>query len=261
MTAAGSFLRDLDRTLLMPVARGYRRLARGRRRPPALTIVAGLSVAAVLVAAVWQANQAAPTTDTSVGQVVRVGVAQGGSIPDYELSSRAELAALGDAGEPAYALVSFSAYLAPDRLPPVLAKVKIIDVYVRVPLERIQTEIVRVSASVVPADVVRGMDTLAARKTAEAASYREQLAKAADPGLADVYSAGARTAEAEATAYAEHCSCAYAAVVSATPAELRALAGRPGVRAVDPAPEIHRLDRTVFLPPLPEQKQRAIPVG
>lgn len=257
MTSAGSFLRDLDRTLLVPVARGYGRLASGRRRPRALTVAACLSVAGILVAAVWQANQAAPAVDTSVGQVVRVGVAQGASIPAYEQATRTELAGLS--GAQTYALVSFIAYLAPDRLEPVLAGVTVADVYVRVPLDRVQTEIVRVPATRVPADVVSGMDSLAERKLREAASYREQLAKAPTAGLADVYSSGARTADAEATAYAEHCSCAYAAVVKATPADLRALAARSGVRSVDPAPEVGRLDRAVFLPPLPEQRQRATP--
>ncbi|MEV4386571.1 hypothetical protein AB0J68_12800, partial [Micromonospora sp. NPDC049580] len=32
------------------------------------------------------------------------------------------------------------------------------------------------------------------------------------------------------------------------------VAARPDVRAVDPAPEVYRLDRTVFTPPLPEQR-------
>jgi hypothetical protein len=34
---------------------------------------------------------------------------------------------------------------------------------------------------------------------------------------------------------------------------LAELTGRAGIRVVDPAPEIRRLDRTVFLPLLPEQ--------
>ncbi|MBM0239561.1 hypothetical protein JNW88_24810, partial [Micromonospora sp. ATA32] len=37
------------------------------------------------------------------------------------------------------------------------------------------------------------------------------------------------------------------------PAVLRRVAARAGVRAVDPAPEVRRLDRAVFTPPLPEQ--------
>jgi hypothetical protein len=68
-----------------------------------------------------------------------------------------------------------------------------------------------------------------------------------------VYDGGARVAEAEAVAYRRRCSCVYAAIVRATPAALAELAGRPGVRAVDAAPEVRRLDRAVFLPPLPEQ--------
>jgi hypothetical protein len=74
-----------------------------------------------------------------------------------------------------------------------------------------------------------------------------------------VYASGAEVATAEAAAYRRHCSCVYAAVVHAAPAALRALADRPEVRVVDPAPEIRRLDRTVFLPPLPDQVTRAEP--
>jgi hypothetical protein len=50
-------------------------------------------------------------------------------------------------------------------------------------------------------------------------------------------------------------------VVHAAPAALRALAQRSEIRAIDPASEVKRLDRTVFLPPLPEQTDRVRPVG
>jgi len=68
-----------------------------------------------------------------------------------------------------------------------------------------------------------------------------------------------RVAQAEAEAYRQQCSCVYALIVRAAPAELAKLAERPEVRAVDPAPEARRLDRTVFLPPLPEQVGAARP--
>jgi len=178
-----------------------------------------VAVAAVLLSAVLLSGQR-PAGDPTVGDVVRVGVSQGQSIPAYLQDSRAELAALAaspTAGQAeTYALVTLRAYLAPQRLAAVLAGVSVSHVYARVPLPRTQTEIVRIPAVQVPDDV-------------------------------------------QALAYRERCSCVYAGVVRATPAVLRDVAARPGVRVVDPAPEVRRVDRAVFLPPLPEQADTARP--
>lgn len=59
--------------------------------------------------------------------------------------------------------------------------------------------------------------------------------------------------------YRTGCACLYAAVVRAEPVAPRGVAARPEVRAVDPAPEVSRLDRTVFTPLLPEQREVARP--
>jgi hypothetical protein len=64
-----------------------------------------------------------------------------------------------------------------------------------------------------------------------------------------------------AAGYRELCACVYAAVVRAKPAALDVVAARPEVRIVDPAPEVRRLDATVFLPPLPEQTDRKDPTA
>lgn len=245
-------LADLDRVLLAPIARVF-----AGRPPRGLTLVACLTAAAAIATAVWQADRAAPA-DLSGGDVVRVGVAQGASIPLYAQSSRRELAALASAGAPeSYALISFSEYLAPERLTPILGGVTLTTVYARVPLAGSQTEIVRIPATKVPIDVTLGMDQIAARKAREAADYRARLLGKVDASLADVYRSGARRAAAEQEAYAAHCACAYAAVVRATPAALEQVATRADVRIVDPAPEVRRLDRAVFLPPLPDQRDTA----
>jgi hypothetical protein len=68
---------------------------------------------------------------------------------------------------------------------------------------------------------------------------------------------GTRIDRVPAAGYRGLCACLYAAVVRATPAALDVVAARPEVRIVDPAPEVRRLDATVFLPPLPEQADRA----
>lgn len=261
---AAELLRKLDDRLLPPLARGAQRLAGGRLRPRLLTGAALAGAVGVLLTVAWAADRA-PAGDPSVGDVVRVGVRQGDSVPDYIAAGRGELAGLlaaepGSAapGQP-YALVSFAGYLAPDRLTPVVGGVSLVQVHARVPLPRVQTQLVRITAFRVPDDVTAGMLATAARKDREAADYRRLAAELTGAGaevdrLRAVYDSGAAVAEAEATAYRTRCSCVYAAVVRASPAALEQIAGRPEVRAVDPAPEVRRLDRTVFVAPLPEQR-------
>lgn len=258
----GDRLGAIDQALLAPVARGYRRIFAGRRRPHGLTVAACLVAALALSAAVWQADRAAPAADMSGGHVVRVGVAQGASIPGYAEASRSELRSLAAGGAPeSYALIAFTSYLAPDRLTPILGGVSVAAVYVRLPIEGAQTEIVRIPATKVPVDVVTGMEQIADRKGREAGQYADKLRTESDPQLLAVYRSGEKVAGAERDAYAEHCACAYAAVVRATPAALEQIAARPDVRVVDAAPEVLRLDRAVFWPPLPEQRTVAVPPG
>ena len=234
---------------------------RGRSRSGLLTWAALLGAAAVLLAAVW-VDRREPVGDRTVGEVTRVGVATGDPIPAYLRASADELARLTAGSPPAtgegtWALVSFSAYLTPQRLASTLGGVPVSAVVARVPLPGRQTEIVRIAAIRVPDDVVAGMGEVAARKDREAADYRARAAApsgAADPELRRVYDTGAQVSAAEAAAYRAGCACVYAAVVRSTPEALRGLAARPGVRVVDPAPEVLRLDRTVFTPPLPEQR-------
>lgn len=256
----GDLLRQVDRQLLPPLARGMARLGHGRLR--LLTSVALLCSAAVLVTAVWAADRR-PVVDQTVGEVTRVGVSQGQSIPGYVESSRGELRALLAAGpaEPArqtYALVTMTAYLAPDRLTPVLTGVSVSEVFSRLRRPGTQTQIVRIPAFRIPEDVVAGMLQVADLKDQEVLDYQERSASVTGDGaqerdLRRWYDSGARVADEEATAYRSQCSCVYAAVVRAEPVVLDRLASRPEVRAVDPAPEVRRLDRTVFTPPLPEQ--------
>lgn len=266
----GELLRRLDSRLLPPLARGLARLSQGPVRPRVLTVAALLSVTAVLVTAVWAAERG-PVVAQGGGDVVRVGATEGQSIPGYVRSSRerldALLAAPATEGAPAetYALVTFSDYLSPDRLAPVLDGVSVSEVFGRVPLPGAQTQIVRIPAFRIPADVVAGMDQVADRKDAEARDYESRRAGLGDDEghreLRELYDSGVRIAAAEAAAYRSHCACLYAAVVRATPARLDEVARRANVRAVDPAPELRRLERAVFLPPLPEQRDVVRPPG
>ncbi|WP_432977094.1 hypothetical protein [Dactylosporangium sp. CA-233914] len=253
-------LQQLDQRLLPPVGNVLARAFRGAQRLRAFTAVVGVVAVTATLLAVHRSN--GPHSDPSLGDVLRVGVAEGASIPAYLQAGQNELAALpGDT--PVYALVSFTAYLAPERLAPVLAEVSVSSVFARVPLPRTQTELVRLGAYKLPDDVVAAMDETARRKTEEAQHYRDLLARVSDipDENRELYLSGAIVADQEATAYREHCSCVYAAVVYAPPAALRSVAARPETRVVDPIAELQRLDRTVFLPPLPEQTTVAEPVS
>ncbi|TDC33933.1 hypothetical protein E1211_18380 [Micromonospora sp. 15K316] len=255
---AGDLLRQIDQRLLPLLSRVVARLGETSARSRVLTGTALLSVTAVLLTAVWAADDR-PAGDPTVGEVTRVGVVDGDSVPGYVRAAAADLAALAEpAATPAdgtYALVSLDSYLAPQGLDAVLGDVSVAAVFGRVPLPGRQTEIVRIPAQRVPDDVIAAMAAVAARKEREATDYRARAAATTgDAELRRLYTSGAEVAAAEATAYRTGCACVYAAVVRAQPAALRAVASRRAVRAVDPAPEVQRLDRTVFTPPLPEQR-------
>ncbi|GIJ21419.1 hypothetical protein [Micromonospora lutea] len=257
---AGDLLRKLDQRLLPRLAATVTRLGQGPSRTPLLGWVATLSCVTVLATALL-ATGGPPAQDQTVGEVTRVGVVEGDSIPRYEATAAADLAALAgrSLGDGTYALVSLTEYLTPSRLAAVVGDVGVAFVFGRVPLPERQTEIVRIPAQRVPEDVTAGMAKLAERKEREAADYRARataLGGGAPPEreLRDLYLSGAQVAAAEAAAYRAGCACLYALVVRAEPAKLRGVAARSGVRVVDPAPEVRRLERTVFTPPLPEQR-------
>lgn len=263
---AGDMLRQLDQRFLPRLSRALIRLSEGQTRWGALVWAAVLSVAAVLGTAVWTADQETMGGRTA-GDVTRVGVSEGDSIPSYLRSASKELEVLA-ASPPAsgetFALVSLATYLAPQRVSPILGDLAVLEVFARVPLPGRQTQIVRIVTRRVPADIMAGMRLVAEGKERQAAEYRGRRNALledsdAEGELRQFYDSGAEVAAAEATAYRSYCSCLYAAVVRAAPAVLRALAARPGVRGVDPAPEVRSLDEAVFSPPLPEQADTVPP--
>jgi hypothetical protein len=248
---------------------GTGRPGRPPHRPRALNartgarLATGLAlgtVAALLIAMLWAADPD-PVRPSPRADLIRVGVVEGQSVPGYVDSSRGELDSLmhAPAGPPTWALVTLSAYYAPDRLPAVLAGSAVAQVYARPPLPDAGTEVVRIPAYRLPDDVVAGMLAAAARRDREQADYR-RLSRRLDGGdphaarLRQAYESAASVAAAEAGAYRRRCACVFAAVVRAAPAALHRIANRPEVRAVDPAPEVNALDRAEFSPPLPEQR-------
>lgn len=234
----------------MPVGRAGARL---------LTGLAAGSVLVLLIGVIWAAHPEPPRPRPAV-DVVRVGLVAGQSVPGYLDSSRGELDALlhAPAGTQTWALVSLSAYVAPDRLPAVLGGSAVAQVYAKPPLAGTRTQVVRIPAHRMPDDVVAGMLAAAARREREQADYRE-LGRRLDGAGADAarlrraYESAASVAAAEAHAYRSGCACVFAAVVRGDPAALHRIADRSEVRAVDPAPEVGVPERAEFRPPLPEQ--------
>lgn len=255
-------LRDLDDRLRPPLRRASARL---RRAPNRLRLLAGAALTALVVAAVWAAEPD-DGAKPSARDVVRVGVVEGQSVPGYLRSSRAELGTLlrtpppgSSAVTETYALVTLSTYLRPDQAAAVLGGVAVAEVYARVPIADVQTQVVRIPAYRVPDDVVAGMLAVSQRRDREEAEYRHLGAAlphsgAAAQRLRRAYDSAAQVATVEAGAYRSGCSCVFAAVVRAAPAALGQLGNRPDVRVVDPAPEVRRLDRAEFRPPLPEEQ-------
>lgn len=273
-----SGLRTLDERVVPRLARGLRRVGGAGGRPPrrghrsvavaapasrgrALTALAVLAVAAVVGTAVLSTDRA--PVDETVGDVVRVGPVGGDLVPAYVTAARAELAGLPP-GTQTYALVQLTGYTAPAGLEPYASGVRLVRAYARVPVPRSQTEIVALPVASPARDLPGAMRGTAARKEREAEDLARTAAglsggDARERGLQAFYRQSAELSRTEAAAYRRACACVYALVVIGAPGRLRELARLPGVRAVDPAPEVERLDRTVFLPLLPEQRTVVAP--
>ena len=238
-----SALRD---RVLPRLGRGARRLSRSWTALVTLVLVVGLVVVA------YRAGTRTAPVDDTVGNVPRVGPADGQRVDAYRTASTGELAAL-PAGTPVWALIGFADYQRPDALPALFTGYPVSRVVARVPLPGVQTQLVTLVVDRLAVDVRAGMYRLASAKEQAAAEAASAAASAGTADLAEVYTAGADVQRREAAAYRQLCACVHAAVVRATPEQLRTLARRPGIRVVDPAPEVTRLDRATFVPLLPEQ--------
>lgn len=259
--AVGDRLRRLDQRLLPPIAQALLRVGHGPVRLRALSTIALFCAVVGAVTAAWAVERPAGG-ELTPPEMTRVGVAQGEPLAGYLAAADGELARLAAgtrsaAGEPTYALVSFSAYLGAGRLRSVLGEVPVAEAFARIALPGRSATELRLRGLREAGDLPAAMREVAERRQREAAGYRARADAERTAGLRRVYEREAFAAEAEALAYRSGCSCVYAVVIRATPEVLREIAGRPAVRAVDPAPEVWSLDRTVFSPPLPEQTDRA----
>jgi hypothetical protein len=269
-------LRVFDDRVLARLGRGLRRIgrglrrsggavvARGRRTTPRGALLGVFVVVAVIAVGAAQLRERPDDADPTTGDVVRVGVTDGEQVAGYLSRSRAEISALPARDTGRYALVTLESYLDPAALAPLLVGARTERVYARVPLPGVQTEIVSFPVQTLAVDVPASMRRTADRKDADARESDASALAASGDGarereLRAFYRRGAGIERAEAAAYRRLCACVYAAVVTATPQAVREIAKRPGVRVVDPAPEVKRLDRAVFLPLLPEQRTVVTP--
>ncbi len=150
------------------------------------------------------------------------------------------------------ALVSLGTYLDVGAAARVLAGVdaQADQAVFRVPLPRVQTAVRRV-----PLDRRGSADPVAVLRLAEAqaANRAEETARTTD-GRAGAIAA------AESPRLAAGCACVVALVVDLDPAATGVLAARPGVRAVQVAPDGARADALAVVPLLPEQTGTVGPV-
>jgi hypothetical protein len=263
-------LAALDQRLLPPMTAVLQRLGRGARRLRIVRVVAPVACLAVVLVAVYAAGRPTASPPGPIGTSVRLGVREGDSIPEYIATSKADLANLvaqnASATNPPkfYALVSLTDYVTPDRLAALLdgLNLQITTTIMRVPSDE-QTEIVQLSVTHLPDELERGMLATADRKRQSAAEDEAKLKLLdGDSATADTVRAQYRMEFAvdslEESRYRAYCACVYAVVVYAKLPVLAELAARTGVRAVE-ARDLQFPDLAVFLPPFPDQNDRAEP--
>jgi hypothetical protein len=257
-------LRRLDQRVLPPIGRALGRLSRGARRLRLVMVTASVLSVAIVLLTVYAATRSPSTPERAAAIQVRIGVSVGDSIPAYIRTAQADLHSQVEvqAGTGIFALVSFSDYVGPDDVAALVAGAQMVHAFTHVPLTGKTTEIFDFPAYRPTLDITNAMHSQA-RTKAQSASNNSDIA-AATPADTDEgrrlradLSATAAIETAEANAYGALCECVYATVVFGTPVELSTVATRPGVRVVDPAPDVKELQSAIFAPPRPEEAEVA----
>jgi hypothetical protein len=263
-------LRALDDAVL-PRLPGRRRRGRARgsaalrrRRSPKVGWYTALALVLVLAAvggALWLSRE--PIGGQDDPNAVRlVGAPDGTDVAEYTADSRTELRRMASESDSAsWALVSLERYLGPVSLAELIGDLPVARAYIRVPMKNAPSQPVGIVVSELPKDLADGMRRTGERKEADAAEYERTAQALAGAGDAESrekakqYENGARISRTEAKAYARLCTCVYGVVVRADGDELAKLASRPEVRVIDPAPEVAKPERAVFVPLRPEDDQ------
>jgi hypothetical protein len=260
----------LDQHVLPPISTALRRLGRGARRLRIVRIVTPVLALAVVLVAVYAAGRPSVPASGPIGTSVRLGVRQGDSIPAYVATSKSDLANLlaanaSIAKPPKYfALVSLTDYLTPAALTALFdgLNLQITNTIMRVPSDR-QTQIIPLSVTHLPDELERGMLNTADKKRQAALDDTAQLKLVTgnsdtDDTLRAQYRLQFSVDSLEADSYQAYCACVYAVVVYGDVPVLAQLAARTGVRAVE-AKILQFPDLAVFLPPFPDEHDRAEP--
>ncbi|GAC1327186.1 MAG: hypothetical protein NVSMB13_13230 [Mycobacteriales bacterium] len=210
-----------------------------------------------------------PTAVTAVA-AARVGPIDGTPVSGYLEAARTELArrVARDPAETAYAVVDFAAYRTPAETAAAIAAVPglaLSRALARLSMADQPTDVLDVSVRALPGDLAAAFAAESARRRDEATELR-RLAASIEGSSRDettykaYYAASAATAQAEADAYGRSCPCVFAVVLSGRLTALSALAGRPEVRVVDPAPVGVPANVLVFAGLLPEQTGTVTPI-
>ena len=205
--------------------------------------VLGACVLVALAVAWYAGSRHPPSSATPAPGSVRLGPEAGEDVAAY----LARVPATLPDGERAPALVQFTSEATPaDALAAVVGTTPLTAVF-RVPLPRVQTALRFVALEPgVPA--ATALDS--ARVRAQRAAAAEALQAGRPGAVAAVEAASLDRAD---------CRCVVALVVDSDRAGLGAVAGRPGVRAVEAAPPGTTQGELALAPLLPEQTIRADP--
>lgn len=196
-------------------------------------VLGGVVVAALVIGALAVIGHLNPVRQLGVS-TDRLGPDSGEQVTDY--LARAEASLRSDTTEPRWGSVSFDRELTAEQAYAVVDGVRISQVLLRVPLDRVQTPILTVG--------VPGSERSVLNSTAHAAG----LAAAA-------FGAGDRQARIAAVSerrLLDGCACVVTVVVRGTSSELTELAGRPDVRAVQALPPDAVSGKFAVEPLLPE---------
>lgn len=196
-------------------------------------VLGGVVAAALLFVALAVIGHLNPVRQLGVG-TDRLGPDSGEQVVDY--LARAEASLRSDNTEPRWGSVSFDRELTAQQAYAVADGIRISQVVLRVPLDRVQTPILTVG--------VPGSERSVLNSTARAASLATES-----------FGAGDRQAQIAAVSQRrllDGCACVVTLVVRATPAELSELAGRADVRAVQALPPDAVSGKFAVEPLLPE---------
>jgi hypothetical protein len=268
-------LRSLDDRFLPVAATRARRAARvleragtrGRgvadavmrvlRERPVISGVLLLAIVGAIVATAVTEHRPTSTSTTRSVRFADVGPSAGVRAEDYVAATHRRLDRLsaGD-GRETYAVVDFSGYVTVATAGQAVNGMGVFRAYFRAVVPGVQTQphtaLVRsmseVASSIASTATVERSAAESFQKLAGAIPTRTSIEKQ----VRDTYARQAQIAAVEGRALTPTCACVYALVVHGTVADLKALARRPGVRVVDPAPAGIPLEGLAVVPLLPE---------